>query len=123
MLVVIYLVHALSRRLPDGVKVFSFNPGFVPGTGLASRRRRGQPLRLPACHASDDPYPYARSMKISGADLATVALNPRNCPSGSYLNGTAMESSSPESYDTDREEAVLGYLAAMTATTPAESVA
>jgi hypothetical protein len=35
MLAVIYLVHALSRRLPDGVRVFSFNPGFVPGTGLA----------------------------------------------------------------------------------------
>jgi NAD(P)-dependent dehydrogenase (short-subunit alcohol dehydrogenase family) len=33
-LAVIYLVHELARRRPD-LEVFSFNPGLVPGTGLA----------------------------------------------------------------------------------------
>jgi NAD(P)-dependent dehydrogenase (short-subunit alcohol dehydrogenase family) len=34
-LAVIYLVHALARRVPEGVDVYTYNPGGVPGTGLA----------------------------------------------------------------------------------------
>ncbi|WP_256991164.1 SDR family NAD(P)-dependent oxidoreductase [Rhodococcus sp. 06-235-1A] len=34
-LAAIHLVHALARDLPAGVDVVSFNPGLVPGTGLA----------------------------------------------------------------------------------------
>jgi len=34
-LAVVYLTHALARRLPWGVSVFSFNPSLVPSTGLA----------------------------------------------------------------------------------------
>lgn len=34
-LAAIYLVHEYARRLPTGLTITSFNPGFVPGTDLA----------------------------------------------------------------------------------------
>jgi NAD(P)-dependent dehydrogenase (short-subunit alcohol dehydrogenase family) len=105
-LAVIYLVHALARRLPTGVEVFSFNPGFVPGTGLArdagaiTRFAAGRILPLMTL------TPYARSLTVSGADLAAAAIGPVAAVSGAYVNGTAVERSSAESYDLDREEAL-----------------
>jgi NAD(P)-dependent dehydrogenase (short-subunit alcohol dehydrogenase family) len=105
-LAVIYLVHALARRLPTGVEVFSFNPGFVPGTGLArdagaiTRFAAGRILPLMTL------TPYARSLTVSGADLAAAAIGPVSAVSGAYVNGTEVERSSPESYDLDREEAL-----------------
>jgi NAD(P)-dependent dehydrogenase (short-subunit alcohol dehydrogenase family) len=105
-LAVIYLVHALARRLPTDVQVFSFNPGLVPGTGLA--RDAGALSRfafgriMPALTLTA----YARSVTVSGADLAAAAIGPVAAPSGSYINGTEVERSSPESYDAHREEAL-----------------
>jgi hypothetical protein len=101
---VIYLVNALARRLPAGVEVFSFNPGLVPGTGLA--RDVGPMIRfanraiLPALTIT----PWARRAAVSGADLATAATAPAPGPSGSYINGAKLEPSSRESYDPEREE-------------------
>jgi NAD(P)-dependent dehydrogenase (short-subunit alcohol dehydrogenase family) len=109
-LAVIYLVHTLARRLPTDVEVFSFNPGFVPGTGLArdagaiSRFAFGRIMPLMTI------TPYARSVTVSGADLAAAALGPVPAPSGSYINGTEVERSSPESYDPDREDALWDEL-------------
>jgi NAD(P)-dependent dehydrogenase (short-subunit alcohol dehydrogenase family) len=114
-LAVIYLVHALARRLPTGVEVFSFNPGFVPGTGLA--RDAGAISRfafgriMPALTRT----PYGRSVTVSGADLAAAAIGPVAAASGSYINGTAVERSSPESYDVDREEALWEELTRLAA--------
>lgn len=34
-LAAIHLVHEYARRLPPGIDAVAFNPGFVPGTGLA----------------------------------------------------------------------------------------
>lgn len=34
-LAAIYLVHEYARRLPSGIAVLGYNPGFVPGTDLA----------------------------------------------------------------------------------------
>ncbi|MFE5690412.1 SDR family NAD(P)-dependent oxidoreductase, partial [Streptomyces sp. NPDC056512] len=34
-LAAIYLVHEYARRLPAGIDAVAYNPGFVPGTGLA----------------------------------------------------------------------------------------
>jgi NAD(P)-dependent dehydrogenase (short-subunit alcohol dehydrogenase family) len=34
-LAAIYLVHEYARRLPAGIDVVAYNPGFVPGTDLA----------------------------------------------------------------------------------------
>jgi NAD(P)-dependent dehydrogenase (short-subunit alcohol dehydrogenase family) len=103
-LAVIYLVHALAGRLPAGVDILSFNPGLVPGTGLA--RDAGPVTRfvarsvLPALTIT----PWARRAAVSGADLAAAAIAPAPGASGSYINGAKLESSSPESYDPEREE-------------------
>ncbi|MBV9803451.1 MAG: SDR family NAD(P)-dependent oxidoreductase [Solirubrobacterales bacterium] len=107
----IYLTHALARRLPDGVDVFSFNPGLVPGTGLV--RESGAITRflfsrvMPVMTLT----PYARSLKVSGADLAAAALDPISAESGAYINGAKVEASSPESYNPDREDALWNELA------------
>jgi hypothetical protein len=90
--------------------VFSFNPGFVPGTGLArdagaiSRFAVGRIMPLMTITS------YARSVTVSGADLATATIGPVAAPNGSYINGTEVERSSPESYDVDREEALWDEL-------------
>jgi NAD(P)-dependent dehydrogenase (short-subunit alcohol dehydrogenase family) len=109
-LAVIYLVHALARRLPPQIDAFSFNPGLVPGTGLV---RDAGPLSrfafrwlMPALTIT----PYARSLEVSGADLAAAAIGPAVGESGSYVNGNRVERSSPESYDTDREDALWDEL-------------
>lgn len=107
---VIYLVHALARRLPPGIDVFSFNPALVPGTGLA--RAAGPITRftfnriLPALTIT----PIARPASVSGADLAVAAIGPIPGESGSYINGKRVESSSSESYDPEREDALWDEL-------------
>ncbi|MGW5723426.1 hypothetical protein ACWEVP_45175 [Amycolatopsis sp. NPDC003865] len=55
-LAVVYLVHALARRLPDGVDVYTFKPGLVPGTGLVHERaRRSGSSRAYCCARSPRP--------------------------------------------------------------------
>jgi NAD(P)-dependent dehydrogenase (short-subunit alcohol dehydrogenase family) len=109
-LAVIYLVHALARRLPPQIEAFSFNPGLVPGTGLV--RDAGPISRfafrwlMPALTIT----PYARTLEVSGADLAVAVIGPAAGESGSYINGTRVERSSPESYDSHREDALWDEL-------------
>lgn len=109
-LAVIYLVHALARRLPPGIEVFSFNPGLVPGTGLV--RDSGAISRfifrtvMPIMTLT----PYARTPKVSGADLAAAASGAIHADSGSYINGSRAERSAPQSYDPAREDALWDEL-------------
>lgn len=107
---VIYLVHALARRLPPGIDVFSFNPSLTPGTDLV--RAAGPITRfvsnriLPALTFT----PFARPVSVSGADLAAAAIGPIPGESGSYINGARVERSSLESYDPEREDALWDEL-------------
>lgn len=100
---VIYLVHELARRLPAGVTVYSFNPGLVPGTGLA--RDRGPIARfawrtiMPALAIT----PIASRPSGAGANLATAAIGPTPGENGAYINRARAERSSDESYDLARE--------------------
>lgn len=109
-LAVIYLVHAWARRLPPGVEIVSFNPGLVPGTGLA--RDAGPMTRfafrtlLPALTLT----PWARRPSVSGEDLAAVTLGETPSVTGDYVNGKRAERSSGESYDEGREEELLAAL-------------
>ncbi|PXY33997.1 SDR family NAD(P)-dependent oxidoreductase [Prauserella flavalba] len=101
---VLYLVHALARRLPDGVDAYTYNPGLVPGTGLLRdahpvTRAVAGPL-LQAVRAT----PFAMGPVAAGGLLAETALGPRPGASGSYLDRGKVAPSSPESYDEDREE-------------------
>lgn len=115
----IYLTHALATRLPTGTEVFSFNPGLVPGTGLVRDSgaisrfafRRIMPLMTFT--------PYARSLKVSAADLANAAIGPITAHSGAYINGTQVEKSSPGSYNPDRENALWNELTRLAHVIPA----
>jgi NAD(P)-dependent dehydrogenase (short-subunit alcohol dehydrogenase family) len=103
-LAVIYLVHALARRLPEGIDAYTFNPSFTPGTGLvrdegaAGRLVWGKVLPLLAR------TPIAHSVAEAGDQLAAAITGPRPGPSGSYIDRATVAQSSPESYDEQREE-------------------
>lgn len=121
-LAVIYLVHALARRLPPGVEIVSFNPGLVPGTGLA---RDGGPLTrfafrtiLPALTLT----PWARRQSVSGGDLASLALGKTASQNGDYVNGKRAEPSSGESYDEGREEELIAELERLASTSRATNI-
>lgn len=103
-LAVIYWVHALARRLPEGTELFSFNPGLVPGTGLARdfpaigrfAFRWIMPLMVLTRFAS--------TVATAGDNLAAAVLDSVAADSGAYINRRRPERSSAESYDPDREE-------------------
>lgn len=101
-LAAIYHVHELARRI-DGVNVVSYNPGFVPGTGLArnadpvSRFIMGRVMPLMTL------TPMASNLKDAGRDLANVVLGKTKAPSGAYVDRTKTTRSSDESYNTQRE--------------------
>jgi NAD(P)-dependent dehydrogenase (short-subunit alcohol dehydrogenase family) len=113
-LAVIYLVHALARRLPPGIEVYTYNPGAVPGTGLD---REASPaikfiagLLLNALRAT----PIATDADTAGRLLATAAAGPRPGESGAYLDKGKITPSSPASYDKDREEELWTTAARLT---------
>jgi NAD(P)-dependent dehydrogenase (short-subunit alcohol dehydrogenase family) len=102
-LAAIYLIHEYARRLPPGVDVIGYNPGFVPGTGLA--RDAGPVARfamkrlLPVMTLT----PMATGRNAAGRYLADLAVSATPAPSGSYVDRNTVDDSSPESYDVDRE--------------------
>lgn len=103
-LAVIYLVHALARRLPTGVDVYTFNPGYVPNTGLV--REAGATVRLLSGTLLRGlaATPLALSVDTAGHLLARAAVGPRPGESGSYVDRRAVAPSAPHSYDQNREE-------------------
>jgi NAD(P)-dependent dehydrogenase (short-subunit alcohol dehydrogenase family) len=103
---VIYLVHALVHRLPTGVDAYAFNPGLVPDTDLA--RDAGPVTRglFRALAPVLTLLPFAQRARDAGDQLATAAIGPRPGASGAYLDRSRVGRSSPESYDTVREEAL-----------------
>jgi NAD(P)-dependent dehydrogenase (short-subunit alcohol dehydrogenase family) len=103
-LAVLYLVHALARRLPPGIDVYAYNPGAVPNTGLG---RSASPaiqfvagLLVNALRVT----PFASDAETAGRLLARVATGPRPGESGSYIDQGKIVPSSPASYDEAREE-------------------
>jgi NAD(P)-dependent dehydrogenase (short-subunit alcohol dehydrogenase family) len=102
-LAAIHLVHEYARRLPAGIDAVAYNPGFVPGTGLA---RNADPVSrfamrrvLPALTLT----PFATSRGAAGRCLADVVLGTTGAPTGSYVDRARVVRSSPESYDPRRE--------------------
>ena len=113
-LAAIYLVHEYARRLP-GIDVVSYNPGFVPGTGLArnadplSRFMMGRVMPLMAL------FPVATSQKAAGRYLADVVLGRTKAPSGSYVDRAKVDRSSGESYSPSREAELWSAVEQLTA--------
>lgn len=102
-LAALHLVHEYARRLPPGIDAVAYNPGFVPGTGLA--RDAGAAARfamrwlLPAMTLT----PFATSPRLAGQHLADVVLGTTSVASGEYVDRDRAARSSPESYDPGRE--------------------
>ncbi|WP_329334304.1 SDR family NAD(P)-dependent oxidoreductase [Streptomyces sp. NBC_01352] len=97
------LVHEYARRLPAGIDAVAYNPGFVPGTGLA---RNADPVSrfamrrvLPALTLT----PFATGRSAAGRCLADVVLGTTRAPTGSYVDRARVARSSRESYDPQRE--------------------
>ncbi|WP_221352708.1 SDR family NAD(P)-dependent oxidoreductase [Streptomyces beigongshangae] len=115
-LAAIYLVHEYARRLPAGVDVVAYNPGFVPGTGLARNAdpvsrfamRRVMPLMTLT--------PFATSRDAAGRYLADVVLGATEAPTGSYVDRARTARSSDESYDPRREGELWETAERLTAT-------
>ena len=108
---VIYLVHALARRLPAGVDVYTFNPSLVPGTGLArdygSLRRWAWDTLMPLLRFT----PLAMSAEQAGDLLANAAVGPRPGDTGAYIDRRTVVPSSTESYDLAREDQLWEFAA------------
>ncbi|MEV0357559.1 SDR family NAD(P)-dependent oxidoreductase [Nocardia sp. NPDC050697] len=109
-LAVQYLVHEWARRLPAGVGIVSYNPGFVPGTGLA--RHAGAVERLVARRVLPalTRTPFATDLPTAGARLAAVLLGRVTAPTGGYIDRDRAADSSPESYDERRERELFAAL-------------
>jgi hypothetical protein len=105
-LAVIYLVHALARRLPAGVDVYTYNPGAVPGTGLGQNRDAGRgpgPL-VGVLGRVLVMTPTAMELSRAGVLMAKAAVGPRPAETGAYVDRRKVMHSSPASYDPVREE-------------------
>jgi NAD(P)-dependent dehydrogenase (short-subunit alcohol dehydrogenase family) len=113
-LAAVYLVHEYARRLPGGIDAVAFNPGFVPGTGLA--RNAGPASRfamrrlLPAMTLT----PFATTRRAAGRHLADVVLGVVAAPTGSYVDRGRVGRSSADSYDEHRERELWDALEAFT---------
>ncbi|MCZ8380962.1 SDR family NAD(P)-dependent oxidoreductase [Mycobacterium sp. CPCC 205372] len=98
--------YELDRRLDRGrrgVTVNAFDPGLMPGSGLARDYSTAQrfPWRhlFPALRV----LPGVRSTRTSGRHLAALAADPRfDDVTGRYFSGRRPIRSSADSYDTDR---------------------
>ena len=72
-LAILYYAHELQRRVPEGISVAVFEPGFMPGTGLVRQhstgvQRMGRGMQL---------LPGIASPVRSGPKLASVTLDER----------------------------------------------
>jgi NAD(P)-dependent dehydrogenase (short-subunit alcohol dehydrogenase family) len=105
-LAVIYYVHALARALPAGVEVYAYNPGLVPGTGLARDRdvlsRMAWRSIMPVMALT----PLAHRPRRAGRLLAEAMAGASPGVSGDYLDRGRPARSSEASYD----EALEGQL-------------
>jgi NAD(P)-dependent dehydrogenase (short-subunit alcohol dehydrogenase family) len=113
-LAVIYLVHALARRLPAGIDVYTYNPGAVPNTGLDRNASAAIQLIAGLLVNALRVTPFASDVETAGRLLATVASGPRPGASGSYIDQGKITPSSPASYDKDREEELWTTAARLT---------
>jgi NAD(P)-dependent dehydrogenase (short-subunit alcohol dehydrogenase family) len=95
--------YELNRTLGQGVTVNAFDPGLMPGSGLA---RDYSPLQrlawrylLPALRV----LPGVRSIRTSGRYLAALVTDARfDGVSGQYFDGLRPIRSSADSYDRDK---------------------
>jgi NAD(P)-dependent dehydrogenase (short-subunit alcohol dehydrogenase family) len=113
-LAVIYLVHALARRLKEGIDVYTYNPGGVPGTGLSREASPAVQLIAGVLVNALRVTPFVTDVDPAGRLLAAAAAGPRPGETGSYIDRGKVMQSSPASYDKDREEELWATAARLT---------
>jgi NAD(P)-dependent dehydrogenase (short-subunit alcohol dehydrogenase family) len=74
-LATLYYAHELQRRVPAGISVAVFEPGFMPGTGLG--RQAGPGMQRMGRAIQRLPIPGIASPVKSGPALASVTLDER----------------------------------------------
>lgn len=102
----VLFAYELDRRLGHGergVTVNAFNPGLMPGSGLARDyppvQRFAWRFVLPALRF----LPQVRSTRTSGTHLAALVADPRfDGITGQYFDGLRPVRSSADSYDRDK---------------------
>lgn len=122
-LATLYWVHELARRAPDSIDAITYDPGMMPGTGLARDRsaieRFGWKYLLPAMRV----VPGVSTPKRSGQRLAAIATGTDRLDAaglrGSYVEIDRIVGSSAESYDPRRERALFEFLNEATGLTEA----
>jgi NAD(P)-dependent dehydrogenase (short-subunit alcohol dehydrogenase family) len=113
-LAVIYLVHALTRRTLEGTDVYTYNPGGVPGTGLAREASPAVRLIAKTLVGALRVTPLVTDVDPAGRLLAAAAAGPRPGETGAYIDRGKIIPSSPASYDKDREEELWATAARLT---------
>ncbi|WP_344422765.1 SDR family NAD(P)-dependent oxidoreductase [Pseudonocardia ailaonensis] len=103
-LAALYYAHELQRRAPEGVSVAVFEPGFMPGTGLA--RGHGAAVARIGQVVQRLPIPGVSNPDRSGPALAAVALDARwaHLRDGGYVLIDDERRNRPVAYDRAREE-------------------
>lgn len=98
--------YELDRRLDHGrrgVTVNAFDPGLMPGSGLARDHSPVQQLVWRHLFPALRVLPGVHSTRTSGRHLAALAADPRfDDVTGRYFAGGRPIRSSADSYDTDR---------------------
>ncbi|MCU1405795.1 MAG: short-chain dehydrogenase [Glaciihabitans sp.] len=116
-LAVIHLVHEFARRLPAGVTIVSFNPGFVPATGLARNANRLSQFLMARVMPLLVLTPLAINQADAGGHLADVVLGNTTTSTGDYVDRAAVAPSSDASYNPAREAELWEAAEKLTAVT------
>ncbi|WP_067445750.1 SDR family NAD(P)-dependent oxidoreductase [Nocardia alba] len=113
-LATLYWVHELARRAPRHIDAICYDPGMMPGTGLARDRsaieRFGWKYLLPAMRV----VPGVSTPKRSATNLTAIATANTPIPEvdlrGGYVEIDHLVPSSPDSYDPEREHELFEFL-------------
>jgi light-dependent protochlorophyllide reductase len=96
----VLFAYELDRRLGEGVTVNAFDPGLMPGSGLARDYPPLQRLAWRYLFPALRVLPGVRSTRTSGRYLAALVNDARfDGVSGRYFDGLRQIKSSAESYD------------------------
>lgn len=113
-LATLYWVHELTRRAPEFLDPLTYDPGMMPGTGLARDRgaieRFGWKYVLPGMRVVPGVSTAGRSARhLAAIAIGTDRLTPDRSR-GDYVEIDHVVASSPESFDPRRERALFDFL-------------